>query len=345
MNNTLQFAPSSAVRRFTVLLLAAIGTSACAGFNQDPLEYLGSTDATPAPASSSASLEPQEPFTTPWADFAGHWVGQAEEPLALSAGAGPAPIYRFPSGETRIFLDLEATDHGVEGTITFGAGRPPALPTSADQDRYPAEVSYADVLSYAVNGVSSLPFYTPLPPWEGFPYVTADSPLGSEISDTLLLGAALDGVLRLSYNINEILEPWCQLQTPNALPDGGYGCHVSNGGGNDSEGCYDQSPDDTSACPGDVFTLTPEQFTACVVPGAKTSVPCARQDWCGSTSASRCGCDSVHCSTALAGREDSPRLNLRRVGDELIGVVDGGVFLNARRLLTPLGKFTFRRAD
>jgi hypothetical protein len=53
----------------------------------------------------------------------------------------------------------------------------------------------------------------------------------------------------------------------------------------------------------------------------------------------RCDCYEVGCSTTL----ESAELSVRRVGDQLVGIVGGATFLNERHARAPLGRIVFER--
>src|SRR5688572_23455330 len=120
-----QFISSS----FTAVALV-IGASAC---QESPVNDLGYTSADltqpdtalPEPEGAPAPPAPLPPVAQFALDFAGVWIGEAEDPLAYAGNADDEPPpFEFPSGSTLIRLEL--TDIGSPypvGAITFGVGR------------------------------------------------------------------------------------------------------------------------------------------------------------------------------------------------------------------------------
>lgn len=291
-----------------------------------------------------------EPFHTAGDEFVGRWVGQAEEPLALTDD-GATPVYRFPSGSSQFVLDIRpgTDEHGdptFVGHITFGAGAPLAPATDPDVG-YPVGFSYVDALSYDTDLLLGNPNQE-LPPFEGFEYSVV---LQNFVSDSN--GVQLpDGLLNLSYGTNEPLGSWCALQTPfpRASSPGLYTCQdFANG-----EGGFEVYPDGTGAScelsPEPDASRCPENPTAdelgeCVDVGPSVvSVNCDKLFLCA---VGFCECDSVACHERGAVGTDATdarkSLTVRRSGDELIAVFEGTTFLNARNLKVPLGEVRFQR--
>lgn len=293
-----------------------------------------------------------EPFYSAADEFVGRWIGEAQEPLALTDD-GSTPVYRFPSGSSQFVLDIgSGTDEygnpTLVGHITFGDG-PPLAPATDPDVGYPVGFSYVDALSYAPGELLGNPDYD-LPPFEGFDYtfVIAHSASGSE-------GVQLpDGLLELTYGTNEPLGSWCALQTP--IPSENnpnfYSCQdFTNGGGG-----YELNPDgtgascalspepDASGCP---ENPTIDELVECVDFGPSVvSVNCDKVFLCGG---GFCECDSVACrergAIGTEGFDARKSLTVRRSGDELIGVFEGTTFLNARNLKVPLGEVRFQRVE
>jgi hypothetical protein len=287
-----------------------------------------------------------EPFYASGDTFVGHWIGQAQEPLALTDD-GQTPVYRFPSGSSQFALDIASgTDQfgnsSLLGHVTFGAGAP--LPPPADAEvGYPIGFSYRDALSYGPDGLPGNPEYD-LSPFEGFAYEFA---IEFVSSDGQTIGVP-DGVLDLSYTVNEPLDAWCQLQTPYPTDFGDlYTCVDMRGAGgwsidDGTDTCSIQAPLDTSACPAHP---SPEEYLECSGSGAVLAqVDCNKLFLCENQ---YCECDSHTCRAAGAyvGSAGRDRLHVRRSGAELVGIFDGTTFPNARNYKLPLGEVRFQRVE
>lgn len=288
--------------------------------------------------------EPTATFTTPATEFVGRWVGEAEDALAFS-NEGEAPVYRFPSGSTRIEVEISIGEDGFPtALITFGEGAP--LPQVVDPDvGYPPGVDYTQLLGYADPELPDYyhQYYSRLPPFEGFPYAAGS--IGALLNDALP-----DGVLTLSFGTAEPLDPWCQMQEPIALSNfSGYGCGADYSGWFGLEGddgstiCYAENSgalceallpsaedcEDINS-PSCDFSA----YEACEFENS-TELDCARLDMCINN---LCSCTAEGC----AAPRGEDRLSLRRVGDELIGVFDNTVFKNARGFNVPVGEVRLR---
>jgi len=304
--------------------------------------------------------EPDAPFSAYMDDFVGRWIGEAEEPLAYGVGEGPVPTYRFPSGSSNIVLDIQPTTDLTRstGTITFGAGGAPPLPTDPDVG-YPADVDYTDLLVYYPDrGANHVPFLGVLPPHEGFPH-----PLRRHFSETdpssnsdnfvdLELRSLPDGVLELGFDASDVLQPWCEMQRSYPQGDGNYACVAPHNSMNDNgDGtCSLQQLGPPPGCP-DLATVSDEEFEALTQPGAlpescfdlverstTVTVDCDKFALCKNH---QCACTPDHCESSGS----SPgTIRLRRSGDALIGDIDQAEFLNARGLQVTLGTIRFRRA-
>jgi hypothetical protein len=328
---TLRFAASTAL--VTVLASACQGTE-----NRD----LGFTE-----SGQNLATEPTEPFLSTVDDFAGRWVGQAEEPLAFGEDSSGRAIYGFPSGSARFALDVakdldQFGNPSIGGTLTFGEGAPPPPPTDASRG-YPVGFAYLSALAYDANLLYVNDFV--LSPFEGFAYEARAT--HAVISDDIQLP---DGVLDLGYSVNQPLDPWCRLQTPfprffapdeySCVPDFGGGIQVRSQG--TGALCDLSGPDDRSACSADA---SGEEAVTCGEPGPVLGqVDCDKLFMC--EVGNYCYCDADSCSAA--GAIDSgveQHLLLRRVGDELVGVFQDTRFVNARNLRLPLGEIRFQRAE
>jgi hypothetical protein len=309
------------------------------------LGFLALACAEPAPRELGFTQSAQElggpsddHFFIPASDFAGTWIGTAEEPLALSS-SGTVHAYHFPSGSSSIVVELDAD--GATGHITFGAGEPPPPPEDADAG-YPVGVGYEALTGYrepSGEPPNARPFYvyaaSMLPPFEGFAYTVTPS-----LSFT---NTASDGVLSLMYNTNEPLAPWCEMQTSyeqanyEQLNIPRYSCTPSYGGQHEqsSDGtgqtCNIWGPTDYSQCGPTDATIS------CAVLGEPVAqVNCDKETIC---TTHYCSCDATSCGAT----QTSAFLTVRSVGDELVGVFEDARFKNARSLNTPIGDVHLRR--
>jgi hypothetical protein len=297
------------------LALLGLASSGCSSSAEEPPHNLGNT---------ADNLEADQPLAT-LQDFAGAWVGEAEDPLALVSGDEPS-IYRFPSGSSQIRLELAP---GQPGTISFGAAEPPPPPTNFD-------VGYPEGLNYLSDALFEA---TVLPPVEGFRY-TLEAQYGimllpAEYIDDL---SVQDGVLRLYYRQNEVFREWCSTQVPHldsytglytcaAAADGTVGTGAGVGG-EDSRHCsisYVEFPgDDDGARP-------PEP------------IDCGRLYLCAHPQAPICECYEQGCRINAAS--SVPGLFLRAHGDELVGAFAKSNFFDAGGGLTSVGTVRFHRVQ
>lgn len=285
----------------------------CSG-NDDAPSNLGNT-------ADDLQAEPQSSVAT-LADFGGHWIGEAEDPLALAANGKPG-VYRFPSGSSAIRLDLV---QGVQGTISFGDPTPPPPPTNFDVG-YPEGVNYmSDALFEA----------TALPPAEGFVY-RVDALYGSvnfpvdSLTDEVPLE---DGVVRLSYRQNELFDEWCQEQVPSGDATGNNEiCLPTLEGTNGGYGFGADNESDPPIC-------HISDGTSIYSPGVE--VDCNQAYLCGISLAPICTCAGDQC---FSSGSQGPSLYLRQVGDELVGVFGSGAFYAESGQLTSLGTVRFRRVE
>jgi hypothetical protein len=141
-------------------------------------------------AESAAALddELENPRATLLSDFAGLWLGQTEDALGDIDRSGAPPVYLFPSGSTRILLEVSHTDR-FSAQLTFGAGEPGSLEP-------PSRVSRSGAASAS-------------PPIEGLPYpaepiasaIDAEKTAEGEVQGEQL---ALDGKLVLAFSTDEV---------------------------------------------------------------------------------------------------------------------------------------------
>jgi hypothetical protein len=193
------------------LLLAGVS----AGCENYPLHELGYTSGELSAPEDPAA--PAPPVARLASELAGVWIGTAEDPFALRNNADEAPpAFLFPSGSTRIRLELVTADGAPlpSGTLTFGEGTPPA-PTDASVG-YPIEPPITTAIV--------LPDASVRPPADGFAYSVHPNAVSREIAgDPTFLneGVTVDGKLDLFYAPTEAFRPWCALQTAETCPSGG----------------------------------------------------------------------------------------------------------------------------
>jgi hypothetical protein len=133
-------------------------------------------------------------------EFVGTWIGQAEDALGNGDSDGALPIYAFPSGSTRILLEVSGPDP-VVAELTFGVGEPlppsdrnVASPPDPDPDPNPDPGLDQD-------GAES----SDLPPADGFvysarPVANALDVERSGADEALAQRLALDGKLVLAFS-------------------------------------------------------------------------------------------------------------------------------------------------
>ncbi len=264
----------------------------------------------PEPPAATA-LPPVAEFAT---EFAGVWIGEAEDPLALQSNADDEPpAYRFPSGSTLIRLEL--TDIGSPypvGAITFGIGTPPAPATDPDVG-YPTVDPNFDITSPFATGRT-------VTPTEGFAHRVGGGfkqvdleaqGLTSQTEEQFSLdGRVLDGKLELYYSTTQVFESWCALQTSDTCPE--------------NEGWL---VDDSGAC-----FFGDEQ-----VP-----IDCQKLALCSDRV---CYCEVLNGREyCTATPERDSMLTLRLSDEGLVGVFTDAEFVNARGFLQPVGTVHFRPA-
>jgi hypothetical protein len=217
-----------------LLALAAFGC-------QRPAHDLGQTSdelgAPPAPPVQQAQF---------LADFIGTWEGDMDDALGIGADGASPTVYAFPSGSSRLLLELQAGERFMGGTLTFGEGDPLPPPTDPDVG-YPADPSYE------FNGHFDS---SDIPPFEGFAYelavgadpgdvrranpppspdeLPADDDDSDDDVDVPTRAVAFDGKVELAFTLDAPFAPWCELQTDDL-------CNQVNGigtGSDDPEQCY-----------------------------------------------------------------------------------------------------------
>jgi hypothetical protein len=284
--------------------LSALSLLTALGCNESPVNDLGYTsgDLSEPSDETEAPLPPVAQFAR---EFAGVWIGEADDPLALASNADDSPpLFRFPSGSARVRLALELPDGELfpTGSITFGDAPPP--PPATDPD-----------VGYPIEPDVSLPFPTPdssvRPAVEGFPYQLSATVIERDISaatfdfgDLIREGYVIDGKLELSYVPAEVFQSWCALQTE-------------------------------ATCP----AIAPWKYDDagnCSVGEDDTPMDCLKASQCLSGA---CQCSGDFCSSSI---ERSSMLTIRFSDDGLVAL-GNGVFINERGFQQPLGTLRFRR--
>jgi hypothetical protein len=268
-------------------------------------------------------------------EFVGTWVGAAAEPLALDLN-GQSPPYHFPSGSTRIAVEISVGKEAqLVGHISFGSEVP--LPPPSDPDAgYPVGVAYDALFGY--GSLETQQYFLSdegLPPFEGFSY-SVDIPVRTDG----VTSRVPDGVATLAFSSNEALDSWCRLQTsyPHPFAPGSFSCAPDYGGS------YESSSDGTGKMcalygPADESTCLPDfsNIDTCFDPREPVAqVNCDKGVMCFHD---LCYCDATHCQAAPT----QERLSLRRVDDELVGAFQNTIFKNARGLSIPLGEVRLQR--
>lgn len=290
----------------STLVLALAFASAC---NTSPTHDLGYT---------ADELTAAEPSVPPVAElsteFAGTWIGEADDPLALLSGADVSPpAYLFPSGSSRIVLELTQRDGEayVSGTLTFGDG---VVPPATDPDRgFPIDPDFR--LTPNNIGDSSI-----RPPTEGFAYSTSPgigprelAPLDLGAIDEIEFfeqGRVVDGKLDLSFLPTEVFDSWCALQT-------------------------------AESCPSNVQVTWDDVTNECTMGDDFTPMDCQKVSLC-SSDVCECPADGSACSASI---QRIAELTVRFSDDGLVGLFSGAVFVNERGFQQPLGTVRFRRAE
>jgi hypothetical protein len=290
--------------------------------------------------------EPSEPFFASDESFLGRWLGEAREPLAFGVDIDDeAPTYVFPSGSARIVLELTSSSDAegraiIGGSLTFGEGEPPAPATDATSG-YPVGFDYDEFLGYAEAGGGSARTYRGmLPPLEGFGYELGSNPVDAGVPD---------GVLRVAYDPQRYLDPWCALQHPHPQQDGTFGVLPYAPGGIEiladgtNRPCSGFGPTDISECPENMAELPRDEYLATLSACSRPGVILYQMS-CDRMFLSRfCSCDADACRETEPA--ESARLALRARGETLIGAFESARFLNARGLAAPIGEVRFVRLD
>jgi len=331
----------------STLLVGLLGT-ACQDAETHELGFTQSS----RPLSGEEPGESTEHFFTNLAEFVGRWQGEAEAALPLALDADDrAPLYHFPSGSSAFVLALAQADdrYGnpvIAGTLTFGAGTPPA-PATDPELGYPVGVNYSALLGYDHEERGIPTNLDPrLPPFEGFPYSVEGRPSAPiEADSDLTFPGVNDGVLALRFNTSEIIDGWCQLQTPILNQYGAYQILPAGLGSFEARGDGSNAPcnlfgEYTNDCGPDVDLSSPEAL-ACF-----GDAPVVGQASCDKTFlSSYCQCTAESCRALDIpdGGVSSSALLVRRVGDRLLGMFQNEIFVNARNLTIPMGQARFTR--
>lgn len=286
------------------LLLAA------SGCEEYPLQDLGYTGVAASPVS-GAPAEPAPPVPQFASEFAGVWIGEAEDPFAPSNPDGSPALYRFPSGSSRILLEIDASSESfATGFITFGDTAPPPPATDPDVG-YPLDPDFFIESAGAKD-------YSVRPPVDGFAYSFRQILVPSDLDaagltweDEIVFheeGRVVDGKIEISFHTLDVMQSWCALQTAETCP-----------------GDEQISWDDEGGCfMGDEFT----------------PMDCHKMALCASNV---CQCyEDEPCTISV---RPGSELTLRFSGSELVGLFNGAVFVNERGFRQPLGAVRFRRAE
>jgi hypothetical protein len=178
-----------------------------------------------------------------------------------------------------------------------------------------------------------------LPPFEGVGYSLSPVSATSIGDGPLLLP---DGVVSMVFSTFEPLSGWCELQTSyeGFETPGRFSCVPEHGGGFETRGdgtgelCNLTGPPNTDSCLPDL-----SNFGECYQEGEVVEqVNCDKVTMCINNF---CACDAETCWAS----ESNDRLTLRRIGDELVGLLENTNFKNARGLNTPLGEVRLQRVD
>jgi len=331
----------------TAVLLGCTGFGLASGCQTEPDRNLGVTNR--GQDVSRDDAEPTDPISGAVEDFAGQWIGTAEDPLALD---GPDDTYRFPSGSSVIRIELELSggerplSESIGGRIIFGGGDPPAPPTDPDAG-YPVGVDYRKLSYFNQDPLTATNYRGPLPPQEGFAFSLRQPLDRSLFNDQLDTRVVPDGVLTLGYDPLTVLDPWCRLQTPVPDGQGGFSCvgdgsyHYTDGDANCSR-TLDNSEEVFGALSiEELQALSPEEQQALeerVMIVEREELDCNRLYLCVTD---RCQCTESGCR----GSGPDATLSLRRTGDTLSGVFSDAAFENARHRNIPLGRVIFTRAE
>jgi hypothetical protein len=338
----------ASIRPFLSPLLVALIASACQDAETHELGFTQSS----RPLTGEEPGEPTERFFGSLDDFVGRWQGTAEAalPLALDSD-GHAPLYHFPSGSTAFALDLTRgvdmyDSPAILGTLTFGAGTPPPPPTDPDLG-YPVGVDYMSLLSYGSQTIGLPNNLDPrFPPFEAFPYSVSGYSNVPDLEDEENYQTSLgDGVLALRFNTYEIIDGWCQLQTPHLSQHGVYdiwplelGSLEFRGDGTNAEcALYGEYP---NLCGPDVDPFADDTLSCLGEPPVIAHASCDKTFLSGYCECRAEGCRAIEVEF---GGPTTSSLLVRRVGDGLVGVFQNEIFLNARNLSVPMGQATFTR--
>ena len=115
-------------------------------------------------------------------DFVGSWLGDAEDALGDMSRDDALPIYAFPSGSTRILLEVSQPDDQLLAKLTFGEGDP-APPTDAEL----SAPTPSEGLAYSAEPIASA---------LDLERAGEDPAKGKQL--------ALDGKLVLSFSIDDV---------------------------------------------------------------------------------------------------------------------------------------------
>lgn len=237
----------------------------------------------------------------------GRWVGEAQDIFNMRPD-GTIPPYRFPSGSTKITLEIENVD-GIDTNdeeyseqfvkLTFGEGNLPA-----------PEAGVAYPPDFDAWGSSDTGYGTHVPPFEGFEYNLQARDLNFESLDFIL-------------DRHEPYTQWCELQPAQPQGDGAFGC--------------------LGAMPGFVYRGPDDACLAATSEGTQLEADCNMAALCLTMLTEPiCTCDESNGCWKWTVYDAS--LVLRPIGDELIGSLTTGLATSEPDVFLPVGLIRFRRA-
>lgn len=147
--------------RTPLSICAVLAAFACSSPRRD----LGQTDEQMSDEMRSSECEERgapkaddlrRPQASLLSDFVGLWLGQAEDALGDVDEHGALPTYSFPSGSTRILLEVSHAEP-ITAKLTFGASEPspPEPGVNANRSGGDFALTPAEGLTYAATPIAS----------------------------------------------------------------------------------------------------------------------------------------------------------------------------------------------